>query len=1316
MTVTLSSQIVDAYPLAALQAGMLYHSRFAEGARTYHDVLTMTIESDVDISALEAALAELIRGHPVLRTGFDMASFSEPLQLVHDEVAPVLTVEDLSALPEQEAAARVADWGDGESARGFDWAAPPLLRVHAQVLHRRRFALTLAFHHAVLDGWSVATLVTELLRRYDAHLDGHTLDVVSPAASFRDFVAAEAAATASEETRAYWSAMLREAPLTRVPRDPPPHGVAGSGVDDDGARLDEIVDAALAARLTTVAAGLRVPLRTVLLAAHVRVLALVTGELDVVTGLLTNGRPESEAGADVLGLFLNTVPLRVRLGRNSWSELVRTVFDAEADLLEHRRFPMFELGRLVGRSPLVDVVFDYREFHAYRELPDENRVRILTRRHRESTDVPLGVAFVRNQRDGELHLYLSYRRSEFTERRVQQLRRLYLRALADLAAHPEGPAWRTAPYLADGASRLLGERVDLGHATTLPELVLASAEAGPDTVAVLDDDHALSYAELVDRAGAVAAALVATGIRPGDPVGVHVPRSVDFAVAVLGVLLAGAAMLPLEVDYPKARLDHALADSSAAALVTTTALAGTFATTTTVLVDGDLPRSRPRAVARPDDLAYVLYTSGSTGRPKGVQLAHAPLAHYARWTVRSFGLGPGDRVAQRSPAGFDAALFELMIAWCAGATSVVLSSDVAGNPERLATRLAETGTTTLVLVPGLLALHIEAGTFRDLPALRTVACAGEALGQSLVDAFAALSPAALLNLYGPTECAIGITEYRAVAGETRRTVPIGRPNEGVALYVLDAHGEVQPAGAPGELCVGGGQLARGYLGAGGLTADRFVPDHLSGEPGARLYRTGDRVRLLPDGVLEFLGRLDGQLKINGVRVETAEVEAVLAEHPALTQAVVAVRATDGRQGLIAYAVLRPGAEVGDRALRGFLRGRLPEAMVPGTFVLLDALPVLPNGKVDRAALPEPLSADRAPVGPRDQVEARLVELWQDVLGRDTVGVHDDFFALGGHSLLALRLVMLVRKEFDREIPVSAVLAAPTVAELADVLRVPADLVPSGPVVPLGGTGAAPPLFLMHGLGGQVFRFQPLARRLRDVGPVYAVAARGFAEGERPHTTLAAMADDYAERIRAVRPRGPYVLGGFCIGGNIAVEVARRLRADGENVPLVAVFWSHAAQPVLAESLNDETTLMMHALAGRKLDVDHAALRGLSVDEQLLAVIDAATAAERLNPSVADLEQARRILDVYRANAHAVAGHRVEPYDGDLILFRPDDDPALAGFGTGGWDTVVGGRFDLVPIPGTRSTSVREPLVATTARLFADLLANYTPTDRRPEQT
>lgn len=1304
--------------MSRLQQGMLFHSSFAEDAETYHDVLTLTFEGEFGAAELENAVNDSVRAHPVLRTAFDLTTFSEPMQLVHGEARVRLEVHDLTALNAVDATAAVREWAEAEQRRGFDWSTPPLLRAHAHVLPAGRFALTLSFHHAILDGWSVATLTTEVIGQYRAHLDGSALPVLAPEASFRDFVAREREALSSPESGAYWRSVLENAPFTRIPRDEDEPATSETG----SALSDEVVPDAVAQRLAQIAADLRVPLRTVLLAAHIRVLALIGGDREILTGVLVNGRPETEDSAAILGLFLNVAPFRLALERESWASLVRRVFAAEGDMVAHRLYPMFELQRLAERPHLAETVFDYRDFHAYDAMPDERRFRLVDRRHRESTDVPLGVSFVRTRKDGgRLHRYLSFARSEFTEAQIAQLHRRYAAALEHLAEDPDGPAYSTAPFLGDGRSVLAGPGADLDTARTLDELVHEQACRRPDAIAVVDQSGSVSYRALLARAHAVADRLRAAGVQRGDCVGVHVPRSADFVVAILGTFIAGAAVVPLEVDYPVERLKYALGASGATALVATSDHAATLAFEGPCVLVEHGEESEPWDVVADsapgpgrcsDEPAYVMFTSGSTGTPKGVVLPHRALANYLLSMTRSLAVRPDDRIAQRSPAGFDASLFEVMLALLSGATAVIVEQDAVMDPEALKGLLDAQRISMLLMVPSLLASHVDAETFAGRTSLRTVLCAGEALAQHLADRFAAQSGARLVNLYGPTEAGIGVTERSALAGERRSTVPIGSPGSNVWTCVLDEHGQVQPVGAPGELHVGGIQLAHGYIGAPALTADRFVPDHVSGIAGARLYRTGDRVRLLAKGELEFLGRLDGQLKVNGVRVEPAEVEAVIQCFPDIAHAAVTVVERDGAAAELQAHVVwtEDAAPDTDARLRAYLRTRLHPAMVPRALIRIPEMPVLPNGKIDRRALAAAPRADapnRVGAAPRDLLEARLVELWAELLERGAVGIHDDFFDLGGHSLVALRMAVRIKKSLGREVTTRTILTLPTIAQLAAAIREPADSAgPADEVIALGGDGPRPPLFLMHGLGGDVFRYRPLGRRLGVGGPVYAIPAHGLAEGETPYTSLPDMADEYVRRIRTARPRGPYLVGGFCIGGNIALEVARRLRAQGEQVPLVVMFWSNADQPVLRDSLTDDTTLMARALAGGAADLDLSALRGCSASEQLAAILTAAHEHGQLRITTTDLDEADRLLAVYRANAHAVGWHQTTPYDGDVLVLMPEDDPALAGIGTAGWEQIVLGRLEVRAIPGTRSTSVREPLVGETAALLDRCLAEF----------
>ncbi|MFE0148468.1 amino acid adenylation domain-containing protein [Nonomuraea sp. NPDC059007] len=1288
MTVTTGAArgLEDAYPLAALQAGMLYHSAYEPDAATYHDLTTITLRGRFDAGAFEGALAEVTARHPVLRTSIDVSGFSEPLQLVHRTATLPLEVTDLSGDPG--AAERLAAWSEAEKRRPFDWAAPPLARAHVHVLPGELFAFSLSFHHAILDGWSVASLVTELLQRYHGQLSGERLPLTPPAAAFRELVAAERAAVAAPGTRDFWHAQVADAPDTRLPRLPGEHGEPGA----EELRLP--LAAELLERLGAAARELAVPLRTLLLAAHLRVLALLTGENEVMTGLVTHSRPESEAGEEVLGLFLNTVPLRLDVNAPTWAALARGVFDAEVALLPHRRYPLFEIQRAAGRSPLLDVLFDFRDFHVYRELPG---IEIVGQEFFEQTDVPFAAAFSRSREHGGFDLTLTYDRAQFGAEQIGRIGEFYLIALGQ-AADPAADPRAADPYLSLDAAAIGGWN---GTARPYPggvlhELIGEQAARTPGAPAVCYDGTWITYGELAGRAGAVTARLLAAGTRPGDVVGVCLERGPDLLPALLGVLGAGAAYLPLEPDLPPERLAYMIEDARARTVLTGPAGASSLPDGVALPLGGPAPAltcAPPRV--HPDALAYVIFTSGSTGRPKGVGVSHRAIVNRLQWMQEAFGLGADERVLHKTPLSFDVSVWELFWPLMAGAGLVVAEP----GAQRDSARLAAFDVTTMHFVPSMLELFLDEPR---LPALRRLICSGEALGAELAArCHERLPRTELHNLYGPTEAAVDVTWHPCEPGE--RLVPIGRPVANTRLEVLGADGHRVPVGTPGELCLGGVQLARGYVGRPELTAERFVPDPY-GPPGARLYRTGDVARWLPTGEVQYLGRTDFQVKIRGQRVELGEIEALLAADPAVRAAVVVLRG----ERLVGY-VVPEGDDLPD--LSPALREKLPEHMVPATWVRLDALPVTANGKLDRAALPEPGEAGRAPyMPPRDPFEAKLGTLWEETLGVDDVGVHDDFFALGGHSLLALRLTMRLRKELGRDVPLSTVLTAPTVAQLAVELRRPQDN-DGAPerIVPLRPTGERDPIFLFHALGGQVFRYLPLTRHLGADQPVYAIQAAGLAPGEEPHATLAEMVDDYTAHVLKLRPHGPYVLGGYCIGGNIALETARRLREMGEEVPLLVLFYSDADEPVLRASLEDDAVLLTHALAGGKVQVDLDDLHRMSPDERLLAVIDAAARADTLQPDTADLRQARRFVDVFRANAHAVGHFRHAPYDGDVLLFSP----AAEGVPPDdmGWSNVVTGRLRISPIHGERFTVMYEPRVAlAAAELRSSIDHGITPHD------
>lgn len=1284
---TATRSVMDAYPLAALQAGMLYHAEFRKRTAAFNDVLTLTLEGRFDLTALRGTLADLVARHPVLRTSFDLTGFSEPVQLVHATATVPVTVFEVPS------ADSVRRWRADEQFRPHNLGVAPLLRATVHKLPGD-FTLSLSFHHAILDGWSVASLVTELLRRYAARLVGSPLPVVPPADTFRDFVAAERRALADPLTSTYWRAVVEGAPASQIPLLP---GHPGNGPLVSDRHVLEF-DAALQEKLATTAAALGVPVRSLLLAVHLRVLGLVAGDREAVTGVVTHGRPETEGGAEVAGLFLNTVPLRAQVDHPTWAALVSEVDIAMTTLLPHRRLPLFEIQRLAGRSPLFGTAFDFHDFHVYEEM-HASAVRLVRQDHAETTDIPFTAVFARG--GGEAGLTLSYHRNRFPAGQIATIGDLYLTALTAVTDNPRNDPRRTAlrQDLAQ-ITRWNGTGVTAPEAETLHGMVAHWAITTPDRDALLDGETRLTFRELWHRVTTLADRLTTAGVTRETVVAVGIPRSADALVAVLAVLQAGGAALPLDLTHPILRLQEIVADAGATVLVTTDAVHARFADLTVVIDHPTNPppdTPSPPLPAHPDELAAVLFTSGSTGRPKGVLLTHQAITQFCAWHGRHIGLTAGDRMAQRSPLSVDGTFIELAMAYAVGAAVVVVPTEAVIDPDTFADVCTRHRISVAYLVPSLLTPLVEAGAIGRAHQLRQVVSGGETLPRAVVEAFGAQSDAELHNIYGPTELGVAASEWPTDPGHPDAPVPIGSPGPGTTLHVLDDAGEPAPIGTPGEVYAGGPQLARGYLGKPGLTADRFVPDHLSGRPGARLYRTGDRARWLPGGLLEFAGRRDNQVKINGIRAELGEIETRLAEHPCVLQAAVV---PPENNVLTAYVVWAGDQEGAAAELRAFCANRLPAAMVPGRYTFLDEIPLLSNGKADRAALPAADTPAFQP--PRDLVESRLEALWEEILELPAIGIRDDFFALGGHSLRALRLVMRLRKEFGRDVPVETLMTHPTIEELATLLRSPSQLAPATAVVPLRSQGSRPPVWFVHALGGQVFRYRKLATLLGEDQPAYGLPARGFASGENKLDTVDAMAADYAARIRATTPDQPVVLAGFCVGGNLALEVARRLRSSGMAVPLVAVFWSQAVDAVSPE-LADDTRLMLSALAGAPIGIDHETLAALPPRERLAAIVEGANQAGALDPAATDLAQAERMLRIFRANATALRGHTHAPYDGDLVLLKPVQDSENPFGPTHGWEAVVTGKLEVVTVPGSRYDTAEEPHVRGTATVLKEVL-------------
>ncbi|WP_392667055.1 amino acid adenylation domain-containing protein [Streptomyces sp. LN785] len=1014
----------DAYPMTRLQLGMVFHSDLSDsGTGQYHNAWHYRLSGPCAQDAWRAAVAAVCERHEILRTSFALDGFGEPMQRVHRRVEPPITFEDLRLLPEAERDAAVAARFDTEMSTPFSWTRPPLVRFHVQRLTEDTFELFVVEHHAVLDGWSERSLFVELLSRYSQALTGRPALATEPLSyRFRDFVEEERAAVADPESAAFWSELLDG--FTFAPVFGPAHR-EGAARQPRMAFSHRPVPVELGRAVRELADRLDVPLRTVLLAAHLRVMSVVGGARDVVTGAVYNGRGEVRDADKCLGLFLNTLPIRAHMADGTWTELIRETARVDNSIQRHRRYPMSEIRRRTGRPELFDTYFNYTHFHVEQTLTDESAVEVLDSTGAGDTSFGFGAAFSVDSATGELSFGMRYDAERHQEEQIEALRGRYESALTQMVRAPDS-RYASTSLLSAAEQRAVEAwsgtaAAPAPPAATLTGLFTLAAREHRHATAVVHGEERLDHGRLDALSTRLARVLRQAGVGPDRLVAVCLDDSVGLVVAILAVLKAGGAYVPLDPDQPPARLESLLADADPLVLVTDRAHGGRLSghTGPRVLIDGvaglwepgddepPLPESSGR-----DHLAYVIYTSGSTGRPKGVAVQHGEIVAYLSGLSARLGVCPGAGYGLSQSLAFDFSMTMLYLSLTTGGTLHLLPRHL--TDDELAAAVRSSGIDYLKLTPShLSALAATLGAGRLLPR-RALILGGEASAQGWAADLAAQGGCAVFNHYGPTEATVGVTVHQVTADRGGgASTPIGRPLPGARVHVLDDSLQPVPPGTVGELYLGGERLARGYLGRAALTAERFVADPF-GPAGARLYRSGDLARRLPDGSLCFLGRRDHQVKIRGHRVELGEIEAALRELPGVAQAVAVAHPTDRPQQLVAYLEPSPGTRLWDaRELRDRMRQRLPEHLVPSRFITLDRLPLQSHGKADRGALPAPdaigTGQDQVREAPATVWEQTVADLWSDLLGVDRFGVTDDFFELGGDSLLATQMVARLRR-------------------------------------------------------------------------------------------------------------------------------------------------------------------------------------------------------------------------------------------------------------------------------------------------------------------
>jgi amino acid adenylation domain-containing protein len=1280
----------EVLPLSPLQEGLYFHALYDDRALDVYLMQNFVeLLHAVDADALRSSVDALLRRHPHLRAGFWHDGLPHPVQVVPGEWEVPWHELDLSGLDRAAQDEALREFSLADAAERFDLAAPPLLRVTLLRFAAERWVLCVTQHHILTDGWSESLFFEELFALYGRGGDADGLPPVTP---YREYLRRLAGADREGALTAWREHLsgLDQGTLV-APADPAREPVTAEVVE-------LVLDRAVSDRLRGFARGCGVTLNTVFSTAWALTLSALTGRRDVVFGATVSGRPAELPGVDrMIGMFMNTLPFRVSVRpAEPLRELLVRVQDEHARLLPHHHVGLGPVQQAVGMGQLFDTLYVFRNT----PLDDAAREEAVERHaigwtHSvDGTHYPLTLAVTP---EAELELSVAYRPDLYGRADGERVAELLASLLGRFADGGALPAGRLPALPEEEAARVLALGDDLGHPvpdTTVVELFEEQVRRTPDATALVFAEERLSFAELDDRAGRLARALVARGAGPERVVALGLPRSAEFVVALFAVLKTGAAYLPLDLDHPVERLAAMVADAGPLCLVTgaggpviegvpVLALdAPETAAELAALPGGPLA---PGELAGPRDgrhPAYVIHTSGSTGRPKGVVVPYSGLTnmlmnHRERIFAPAVARAGGRRlrIAHTVSFAFDMSWEEFF--WLVDGHEVhVIGEELRLDAAALTEHYDRVGIDVVNVTPSYGRQLVEAGLLdagRHRPVL--VLLGGEAVPDALWTLLRETEGLLSHNLYGPTEYTINA--LGADVADTARSA-VGRPIFNTRARVLDPALRPVPEGVPGELYLAGAGLARGYLGRPALTAERFVADPY-GEPGTVMYRTGDLVRWRPDGSLDYLGRTDDQVKIRGYRIEPGEIESALADLPEVAAAAVVVH-TDpaGVKRLVAYTVPAAGRAAGEGpdALRRGLAAVLPEYMVPAAFVELPALPLTVNGKTDRAALPAPeFAAAGGGRGPRDAREEVLCRVFAEVLGVERVGVEDNFFELGGHSLLAMRLTGRIRAELGVPVQVAAVMAAPTVAGLAarlgtdgrrDALRV---------VLPLRERGTRAPLFCFHPASGFAWQYSGLLRHLDPSWPVYGVQSPGLG-GELPDVAdVAGLAGRYLAEIRRVQPAGPYHFLGYSFGGTVAHTLAALLQEQGEEVAFLGLLdaappetedWAFAGTPEWRERLEREESGFLLSVAGLGGDSDGSDGSGDAGPEPGAVGREEALAAIRDSQGLLAGFDEELLRSIVETNVHCVrllSRSRTRVYEGEVLLFTaarsaaPEDRPA-----------------------------------------------------------
>lgn len=1312
-------------PLSFAQQPLWFLHQLNPGSPVYNVVDVIRIEGSYDQDALNRALKELVRRHETLRTWFGERN-EEPLQFVLPELDLQLPELDWTSLAESDRERAWMDLVRKEGREPFDLSQPPLLRTTMAHYSLEDHRLLITIHHILADEWSMEVIQREVKELYQAFSHRQPSPLAELPIQYADFASWQRDWLQGEVLQGqlnYWKRELAGAPdILELPTDK----VRPVTQSFRGATEMFTLPQELLQRLQLLSRQEQATLFMTLEASFAALLHRYTGQNDILVGTPISGRTQSET-EDLVGCFLNTLVMRAQFtDQVNFRSLLRQVRERARAAYAHPDVPFDQLvaelapERDASRTPLFQVLFVLHNAGGGSQVS-----KVSGNRQLETGTSKFDLTLMLSESGDGLEGLFEYSTDLFTAGTIRRMCDHYATLLQALVQDPDRSIAEQPMLTGAERQQLLVEWNDTAmeypRDLCLHQLLEQQAERTPDEVALVFEQQSVTYGELNRRANQLAHHLRGLGVGHDVLVGLLVERSLEMVVGVLGILKAGGAYVPLDPTFPQNRLAYMVEDSKMNVLLTHRGLEQGLSILPPIVVrlDSDSNEIARNSTAsegllrmREERLAYVLYTSGSTGKPKGVAISHSAIVNFLVSMVQAPGFSESDTLLAVTTLSFDIAGLELYLPLLTGGKVVIASAADSHDPLLLMERIRQSKCTVLQATPATFRALVQAG-WSGASNLKLL-CGGEPL---LPDLASDLIPrcAELWNMYGPTETTVWSTIHKVTSVEGK--VPIGRPIGNTQVYVLDTHRHLVPIGAIGELYIGGDGLARGYLHREELTRERFVPSPFL--PGASLYRTGDLARWLPDGTLDCLGRVDNQVKLRGFRIELGEIETVLNGHASVGQSTVIAREdSPGDKRLVAYFEPKAGVIPAVSDLRGHLEKELPPYMVPAIFVPMEKLPLTPNGKIDRKSLPACVESSGVAtnyVPPNDPIERLLAQMWTNLLKVSRVGVHDNFFELGGHSLLAVRVITEIEKLCHIRLPLAVLFEAPTISDLANVLRKHHWSPSWSSLVPIRPNGSRPPLFLMHSHGGNTLEYHMLANLLEPDQPVYALQARGLDGHIVPNSTVEEMAAAYVQELRIMQPEGPYFLGGFCFGGLLALEAAQQLTAAGQKVALVILIQSMHPKSIHFKP----TATFLHrwwyrATRRLSLEMEFLSYRGpgyfmdrLRFDWDRVHARTAMFLGHVKMDGKSDLSHLPMhfILEVL-ADEHGKSAAKYEPrpYDGDVVLFRAGKQlRGLLASERLGWENVLCGNTDICEIPGHQQNLLHRPNVLRLAKELSSRL-------------